>query len=453
MSEMKIKLLNNYHVVIPKGCVDCKLRRLRYVNIKVKKLRRLEEFIVKLVHRAHGPIEIVMPQFARNKLQLNIGDVFEILEIRAVARPKIPSRLIRNGDVDLLFLLPVKMSNGKEIIIDYGHDYVRLWSLKCQELRLKRFVKIDKLGKFFGLAQAESAKSGNKFDFVNISYKLHKEFLFLLNSLCNIKNLEFKCYLQYNPRATSRKEAENYAIDFLKTTGLPSEIKFVKNYGVGRIPPVDLCVFSKLLNEVMLGTLNNLRFYLSNRNLDKDEKSLAEFFVSKILTGDGTIKVRTREGHFTPYIKIFDLVPSLEDYKKILSKLGIESRIYENEFELRLLCNWDTAAYLYKIGAFDGHDTNRKKLLDSLVNHSKTKSLSILKLFKAAPLNLSQILKVSNGRHYTTYWLNNRISEGYLKKVQNKYILTKRGYDVLNFIQNFNKRWIKYGQRTQENLC
>jgi bifunctional DNA-binding transcriptional regulator/antitoxin component of YhaV-PrlF toxin-antitoxin module len=440
MGKMKIKLSNNYHFVIPKRYVDRKLRRLCYASIKIRKLRRVEEFIVKLLHRAHGPIEVVMPKFVRNKLQLKIGDVFELLEIRNIKRPKPPSQLIRNGNVDLLFLLPRKMSNGKEIIVDYDHDYIRLWSLKCQELRLKRFVKIDKLGKFFGLMQAESAKSGNKFDFINIFYNLHKEFLFLLNSLCNIANLEFKCYLQYNPRTTSRKEAEKSAIEFLKTTRLSSELKFVKNHGVGRVPPVDLCVFSKLLNEVFLGMLNNLRHYLSYKKLDKDEKALAEFFVSKILTGDGTIKVRKREGHFTPYIKIFDLVPSLEDYKKILSNLGIGSRIDENEFELRLLCNWDTAVYLYKIGAFDGHDTNRRKLLDALTNHSKTKSLGKLSLFKAIPLTLSQIIKAPNTKQSTNYWLNNRISEGYLKKAQNKYLLTKKGYDVLNFIKNLNKK-------------
>lgn len=429
--------------MIQKKYINKKLHRFTHANITVRKNRKIEEFIIRLRHRKHGPIEIVLPKFVRNKLQIKIGDNFEILKIRSVKQPKSPSKLIKRGFVDLLFLLPKKMTTGRNITVDYEKDYIRLWSPKCQEVRIKRFVELDIVGKLFGLIQAESAKKGNKFDFTSILYTIHKEFLSLLSSVTEINDLFFKCYLQYNPRI-SKPEAVKRALEFQEITDLPSyKLTLVENSQTGDIPPVEIAIFNKLFNEIFLGILENLRSYLMYKRLTDKEKILGESFISRILTGDGTITVFNHKNHFTPYIKIFDIVERLKDYKKILINLGITSRIDEKEFTLWLNCDWETAKYMYKIGAFEGHDLNRKKLLESLINHAKTKSLSKLKIFSNRFLTFDNIAELFSGKSATNYWLANRISEGYLKYNNNKYLLTKKGNDILTFINSLNEKLIK----------
>ncbi len=377
-----------------------------------------------------------MPKFVRDKLKLKIGDFFEILEIRRTIQPKRPSNLIKGNYVDLLFLLPKNMTNGKDIIVDYKNGVIRAWSLKCQEFRIKRFVEIEAIGKLFGLIQAESAKNGNKFNFVNIIYTLHKEFFSLLNSVTNINDLFFKCYLQYNPRI-GKAEAVRKALEFQEIMDLPSyKLTLVENSQTGDVPPVEISIFNKLFNEIFLGILGNLRSYLMNKRLTSEGKKLAESFISRLLTGDGTIMVFARKNHFTPYIKIFDIAERLKDYKKILMNLGIISRVDEKEFTLWLNCNWEMAKYLYETGAFEGHDLNRKKLLEAIVNHAKAKSLSKLKIFGNKSFSLNNIAEMFSGKSATSYWLANRISEGYLKYNNNKYLLTKKGNDILTFIDS-----------------
>lgn len=439
---METKIVNDFHFVIQKRYVNEKLRRLNYASIKIRKSDQTEEFIIKLNHRKHGPMEMRMPKFVRNKLHLKIGDILEILEIREVRHPKKPSKLINKNHVDLLFLLPKKMSNGNNVIIDYNDDgYIRLWSLKCQEFKIKRFVEIDVIGKLLGLIQAESAKKGNKFDFTNIFYSLHKEFLMLLGSITDIENVDFKCYLQYNPRI-GKEEALRKSVEFLELTNLPSyKLTLVKNSQTGDIPPVELCIFNKLFNDIFLGILNNLRFYLINKKLDNNEKKLAECFISKLLTGDGSIMVYRKKGYFTPHIDLFDKPQFLEYYRKILLRLGINSKIYEERFQLNFRCDWYDAIYLYKIGAFEGHDINRKKLLESIVNNSKAESIRKLEFFINKNLVFDEVksLFARSESSGAEYWLNNRISEGYLRYINRKYLLTDEGEKILKFIKELDK--------------
>lgn len=286
-----------------------------------------------------------------------------------------------------------------------------------------------------GLMQAESAKSGNKLSFVNIRLDIHKEFFSLLNEIINIDINDIKCFLQHSS-FTDNKGIIERTFEFSKITGIPSnKITFVKTSSVGTIPPIEICIFNKLMNEIMLSIMNNLRKILSKNKLSGKEKKLAEYFLSRLLTCDGTVIIRSKKGHFTPYIQVFDSPKLLEDYKKIFSNIGIDSKINEKYFSLRLLCDFDKTIYIYKIGAFENHKENRKKLLKCLINHEKSKSLKKLKYFKTNPLSRKNARKFVNN-----YWIRNKISKGYLKFVKRKYLLTKKGEDILEFMSNLNNK-------------
>lgn len=97
------------------------LHKLAYANIKVKKYDKTEEFITKLLFRKHGSIEVVLPKFVRKVLNLNVGNIIEILEIKRINSVVTKTKMINRNKVDLISLLPKNMSNNKKIFMNYNN--------------------------------------------------------------------------------------------------------------------------------------------------------------------------------------------------------------------------------------------------------------------------------------------------------------------------------------------
>jgi hypothetical protein len=120
-------------------------------------------------------------------------------------------------------------------------------------------------------------------------------------------------------------------------------------------------VRNTLLFEIIYASMNCIRKKITNKIITCNERLLAYSFLSKLLTGDGSLEYRRRYiNNIDCRIKIADGNQEyLDDYKKILSNLGFKSYIYG--IEVRAYCNKEKLNLLRSIGAFQ-NSKNWEKL-------------------------------------------------------------------------------------------
>ncbi|MBI2499619.1 LAGLIDADG family homing endonuclease [Candidatus Woesearchaeota archaeon] len=164
-----------------------------------------------------------------------------------------------------------------------------------------------------------------------------------------------------NKESTNNKVLNELINKFHIKTGIMPSMAFSKNIkGIA----FSLETKNTLFTEIVLYSLKKIKNILvEDTSYDANKKRLAEAFIAKLLTGDGSIESRKRyTNSIDVRIKIVDSnKESLKQYNQILTNLGFNGYIYG--IETMAYCNIKKLLYLHKISAF-----KNTKNWDKLIN-------------------------------------------------------------------------------------
>ncbi len=291
------------------------------------------------------------------------------IRIEKFRHSKRPLHLFNDGRIDLLYLIPERNRLGFEIFVDEfnkeNSTWLRAWYChnrgSCKEIELKRFLKIEKFGKFLGLMQSEGTKSNIKvMEFCNKSIQEHLDFLDYLDEMGIFKELIF-AKLDYHPRI---KDVQNIINFFEKKTGIHIKYSVISPTSGGGYG-FKMVVRSQLLTEIVNNSLNKILNLVKEPLFEKDINELRDAFLSKLLSGDGNVEIITKNRK-TPQarLKICDGNKKYrEDYKSLMEVYGLKPHIYAKENFVRSYIHYDFVKELIKMGAFE-NNPNYNKLLN-----------------------------------------------------------------------------------------
>jgi len=289
--------------------------------------------------------------------------------------------LFNKNKIDLLYLIPSNNRLGFKILVNEfnmnNESWLKIWYCfnrgSCKELELRRFLDIEKFGKFLGLMQAEGTKTNiDVMEFCNRAINEHLDFLDYLEELgINKKDIIGK--FDYHPRI---KNIEEIISDFEKRTNI--KIRYIvpgptSGGGYG----FKLIVRSRLFAEIIYNSMKQVRKLIKQNSSEININLLRDAFFSKLLNGDGNIDVSCYHRK-KPQIRLKiceGKLSFLEDYKKLMEGYGLKPHISEKQNFVRSYINYDFARKLIQMGAFKDNP-NYTKLLNyiSLVeSDTKTK--------------------------------------------------------------------------------
>lgn len=310
-------------------------------------------------------------------LQLKAGDSLTIIFRRLPILERVP-RLITDGKVDLLSIIPIVTSKGFSIVgEEYLHKnekWIRIWAFhdrgSSRQIELKRFFDIKDFGRFLGQMQAEGTKFNfERLEFCNKSINEHKDFVTYLRKMgISEKLILSRCeyHKEFLDMGSKIKEFE-------KEVG----IKVSSSYGSKSRRGYGFKTFirSNIITEIVLNSLDIVRKKLIVGNWDESLRVLADGFFAKILSGDGNIEIITKNRK-TPQarIKIVDgNCEYLKDYAEIMRIYGLKPKIhFKNKMVRSYLNNPEVVKTLISIGAFEGNPNMEKlKFLNNLAKANK----------------------------------------------------------------------------------
>ena len=455
---MKIyKMGNKLGLYFPKKKLEYNKGELLLLTIKKNSIE--EKLIVKFNYNI-----IIRNQFIKN-LKLKKNDIIDISleKIQNLERTK---KLFYKNKIDLLSLIPKKTSQNYEIIIypyrKEGNEWLKLWYLhergSGNQLEIKRFVDIKKFGSLLGQYQAEGTKPVNskypkyRVEFTNKIINEHKEFLESLIEI-GIKRESFKARFTYNPLKFSEEKAKIQVIKFEKEIKIkPSSTKLIKAKGIG----FKFSVNNTILLETILNSLETVRNSFNKNIKNKEYRILIENFFAKLLTGDGTLSIRTKNreyGYPTTRIKVVDQdFGYLESYKKLMENFNLSPKIKRKHIFVKASTGLHDLLFLYKIKAFKNSRNWNKLILniDLMLNgrrHSTFKRyLDLVNYETFDTLKISEDYKV--GKRAAHDWLSNATKEGYIKKLTEKtqpilWTTTNKAKKLANILESWQKDLIK----------
>lgn len=313
------------------------------------------------------------------------GEIVE-LEIKKLSSNNASSELFYNGKIDLLYLINKIDSSKKFIIFPFkkkNQDFLKIWCChnrgSCREVELKRFLEIDHFGRLLGLLQAEGSKGFRfKLEFVNKDLQEHLDYIGYLEEVGISKN-QIRAGLVTHPDLISSIDVSNFkSLTGIEISEISKSYKSRGGYGFR------LVIRSSIIAEIILGSMDYLRNLLANSKWDKDLENLARGFFAKLLNGDGSIELLTKNRK-TPEarVKVVDQNLSyLEDYKQIMIKFGFNPKIDKKYIYVRSYANLENLLTLYRIKAF--YKTDKwKKLIDVIkakLSLAKNSSLKLTSL-------------------------------------------------------------------------
>lgn len=286
--------------------------------------------------------------------------------------------LFNNNQIDLLFLIPEKSSNGFPIVCKSfnksGEEWLTLWCFhnrgSCMQISLRRFLDIDVFGRFLGSVQAEGTKRDFKnLEFANASLEEHKDFIGYLKYL-GINNGLISVDCTYY---SGIERANEVIQDYERITKIKVRNVYTGNiskYGLG----FKLKVRNVIFSNVILHSMNRVRKILIESEWNSDLSKLANAFFAKLLSGDGNIDLDTKD-RILPQgrLKITDVnIGYLEDYKKLMLKFGFNPKLSIKNIIARSSFNLNQAKWLLSIGAFrnNPNETRLKIFIEARANKS-----------------------------------------------------------------------------------
>ena len=390
-------------------------------------------------------------------LKLKYGNIVSA-SINKVCNLKRSTKLFENNKIDLLSLIPYKTSYGYEIIviefIRNNEKWLRIWYShkrgSARQIELKRFINIKFLGYLFGQLQAEGTKCGRKFrlDFSNKLILEHKNFIESIEQIGINKNLltaELTIHRNFND------DINRLIIEYQKITRVP--IKYIQKSPQNGYYGFKTYIRSTILTEILISALSVMRKILVAKDWDKNLAIFADAFLSKLLTGDGSIDVQTRNRQSNyPLIRITITdgnTEYLDDYSKIIKKLGFRPHINYKYKKVRAICSLEKLLYLYKIRAFE-NSNNWNKLLLSIAlclkgrrYRTNYRFIDLSKLETFTSLFLAENYNVSLSS--ANDWLFNKEKEGLAIKVNSNYLkewkLTEKAIKLASLLESWYKEF------------
>jgi len=412
--------------------------------------------LVKKYHRTSYGVNI--PEFLVKKYNICRGESVNIKDIHKIKPISKEKRLItKKNKIDLLSLIPKRTRKNAKIYADSflkeGEEWIRVWNPRViKQPELYRYVDLKSFGLLLGQLQAEGVKFQNNktpfLSFTNVLISEHNDFIKSLKVM-GVNDELITVQYSFNPKRVSSTNIENYKIQFTEITGIPVKTCVNQKRGYYKFRTY---VYSSLLTEIILGAMNNVRKILANSNsLGSDLQNLAENFLAKLLTGDGTLKVYKdkRRGSHNISGKITDKdLDYRNDYARILQKLGFKTR--NDDINVHFSCGIKNLIFLYRIKAFKG-TRNWDKILRAIEIHCKGRKhgRSLLRLTKLTNFDIFSIKDLYNlfnqPKRTIQSWLFMMNKRGYIRRRENQYLytLTKEGKEIGELLNSWSREFCK----------
>ncbi len=335
--------------------------------------------------------------------------------------------------IDLLQFIP-KTISGFEVFVEKefvdNEEWLKIWYKQNRviPIRIKRFVDAKSFGAMLGQYQAEGTKDAKKkfrFEFCNKSLLEHKEFISHLLELGLRKD---KIVAQMSLK--DGYDGTEISKEFEKITDI--KVRYETKSGQKGKYGFRTYIRSTILTAVLLNALDKIRKHLSEEYWTETDTEVVNSFFAKLLTGDGTLDIRTKNREYDfPHIrvKLVDRkIEYLRDYSNIMKKLGFIPHIKEKYIYVRSGCSLENLLYLYRIRAFE-NGANWPKLLLAIGmfmngrRHKTNFRFSELKK-KGNFTSLDLMRDYDFGLKTVNDWLNNKEKEGLLIGIR------KRPYSV-----------------------
>ena len=158
----------------------------------------------------------------------------------------------------------------------------------------------------------------------------------------------------------------------LNVNYLVSSDRGIRGYGF------KIIVRNTILSELILNSLNQMKYYLEKFDWDDNLTTFSEGYLSKLFCGDGTFEITSiNRKRVQSRVKIYDgNVEYLRHYSIILKKFGFCPHIKEKQIFVRAMCNTSLAKRLLEIGAFDNNE-NKKRIISFIQNNEATSKKSV----------------------------------------------------------------------------
>lgn len=442
--------INNYYKVsVPRKFLE--RINTEFVQVKVSKNNISKEFI------SLPNSKLTIRKSVRDRLNIQEGDNLDLV-FSPVHDLERPEKMFSRKKIDMLYFVPEKTSKGYNIIVSQftrnESKNLRIWcsgSTKgVRQIEIKRFIDIDKIGTLIGQYQAEGEKYlvDGKVVFTNKLLEEHKDFIGSLKAL-KLNNSLISHQFLYNSEKLP-KNPSFYCKEFQKRIG--REITGVFNHDSKGPWIYRTTIRNVIFAEIVLKMLDSISSEITDSPQEED-LFVAESYIRKLLTGDGTldITVPSSSTYQSPKInlKIADKdKDSLENYKQILSVLGFHPHISNKECYVRSSCSLQNLIFLYRIKAFR-NNKNWKKLILAISIVLEGRRYRTYKRF----IELREVSKISSQTISENYdvseraggeWLNNKVEEGLLSVDREKpypklYVLTCEGENLAEALSDIIK--------------
>lgn len=407
-----------------------------YVSVKIYNIEVHATFVTRFNYN------ITLRKSFADILKLEPDDEITVI-IEPIVNLERTKEIFRNNKIDLLSLIPEKTSLGYEIFATpfkrNNKQWLRIWYAhergSGRQIELIRYVDISAFGRILGQLQAEGTKSFKHVVFTNKLISEHKDFVNFLGEF-GIRRDSIAVDLYFNKDRYDSEFIQNLVKEF--ETKIDTKVDNIrparsKTYGFRTF------ISNTIFSEILMNAMEKTRRTISSENiLSPTLKEFADGFLSKLLTGDGSLDITNN-----PRVIIADGNEEYrEDYIKILKRLGFKAKSSKPIF-VRFYCGFLKLLYLYKIKAFYGTN-NWARLLEAIERQIQRRYMKpYLRIVDFIGCNFT-IKEITETYNVTISgardWIKNMKRKGMIKIVGKKsrkflYTLTDRGYEVANQLE------------------
>jgi len=314
------------------------------------------------------------------KYRKNVSETSKIIKVNILRNLKRPMNNLSNNRIDVLSFVPEKTMSGFDILTLEKNKSLKLWySTKGRpnELIINRFLPIEFI-LLIGYYQAEGGKAkltkrrGREINFTNADLDIIIDFIKYLKYLINIDLL--KCTLRYNKHidysTINKVKKKLISLGIKKENINDKQAERIKKY------TIKIWVTNSVLGEIINNMMNKIRKYLSNKEANK---KLIIYFLQSFIAGDGNFySLRDNNGSLHSYLRLFESNKEfIEDYRKLLQKLGINGKIRKvknkNLYLYEVFVNWNLLLKILKLGLLEKSPNNQKRLINAIKQHRSYK--------------------------------------------------------------------------------
>jgi len=424
----------------------CKKFKIELKDIIFVKIKNYEFF--GYVVGTNSSKRITLPLRILNKLPEGKTNV------KIVILPERRSNLkIFEDKIDLYYSLPNKIKHYEwPLAIKDKGNQIMIWSPTANLQIIPRYVDLnDELFEVFGLIQGEGYKKspigGTRFEFVNSDYNIINCVIKYFKEKFNIDINKWGAFVNYVYNKNKQRISEEKLIEYWYNKTKIPKMNFKRvNYLEGKaIRSSEVGVLHILIPSCVLGEICLSILDISEKLATKNKKCAAAF-LRGILAADGSATLQQYKHYKT--LRIVELAVEtkheIELYSRVMQKLNLNTKDYSKSSRKLCVSSWNDFLILARIGGFRLHTRKNNSFKDGFLNHKQTRMIKkylsplIKKELSVKEINSKLNLKSKGSLSQT---LQIQIKRGLLRRIKKgkeyKYYLTKKGCEVLKFLENF----------------